>query len=83
MQSLYNKDNYFPNHIWNCDETSIEVGRQFGTQVFAKKGSQQVYSTILKSREWMTINCVINAVGGVPPNFYIFKGERIRKDYIQ
>jgi hypothetical protein len=23
QQSLYNKHNYFPNHIWNCDETGI------------------------------------------------------------
>jgi hypothetical protein len=23
QQSLYSKHNYFPNHIWNCDETGI------------------------------------------------------------
>jgi hypothetical protein len=51
--------------------------------VFAKKGSQQVYNTIPKSREWMIVNYAINAAGGVLPSFYIFKGERIGKDYIQ
>jgi hypothetical protein len=48
--------------------------------VLTKRGSQQVYSTILKSKEWMIINCVINVVGGVLPRFYIFKDERIRED---
>jgi len=66
-----------------CDETGIQVGRQYGTQMLSKRGSQQVYNTIPKSREWKTINYIINVARGVFPNFYIFKGERIRKDYIQ
>jgi len=51
--------------------------------VFAKRGWQQVYNTIPKSKEWMTINYVINVVGGIFFSFYIFKGEKIRNDYIQ
>jgi hypothetical protein len=51
--------------------------------MLAKKGSQQVYITIPKSREWMTINYVVNAVGSILHGFYIFKGERIKEDYIQ
>jgi hypothetical protein len=39
-------------------------------------------NTIPKSREWMIVNCVVNAIGDVFPSFYIFKGERIREDYI-
>jgi hypothetical protein len=31
----------------------------------------------------MTINYVINVVGGIFFSFYIFKGEKIRNDYIQ
>jgi hypothetical protein len=83
LQSLYNKHNYLPDHIWNYDETCIHVNKQFGTWVLAKGGSQQVYSTIPKSREWMIVNCAVNVVGGVPLGFYIFKGQRIKKDYIQ
>jgi len=30
----------------------------------------------------MTINYVINVVGSFPPRFFIFKGERIKDDYI-
>jgi hypothetical protein len=50
--------------------------------MLTKRGSQQVYNTIPKSKEWMIVNCAINAVGNIF-GFYIFKGERIRKDYIQ
>jgi hypothetical protein len=29
LQSLYNKHNYPLDHIWNCDEIGIQVGKQF------------------------------------------------------
>jgi hypothetical protein len=29
LQSLHNKHNYPLDHIWNCDEIGIQVGRQF------------------------------------------------------
>jgi hypothetical protein len=83
LQSLYNKHNYLPDHKWNCDEIGIQAGKQYGARFFAKRRSQRVYNIIPKSREWMTIIYVVNVVGGVLPSFYIFKGERIRKDYIQ
>jgi hypothetical protein len=83
FQSLYNKHNYLPNHIWNCDKIGIQIGRQFGARVLAKRGSQRFYNTIPKLREWMTVNCAINAARGIHPGFYIFKCERIREDYIQ
>jgi hypothetical protein len=51
--------------------------------MLAKKGSQQVYNIIPKSREWMTANCAVNATRGILLGFYIFKGERIKEDYIQ
>jgi wobble nucleotide-excising tRNase len=42
----------------------------------------QVYNTILKSKEWMIVNCVVNAIRTTLPGFYKFKGERIRDYYI-
>ncbi len=42
-----------------------------------------MYNTIPKSRELLIINCVINAARTTLPWFYIFKGKRIRSDYIQ
>jgi hypothetical protein len=47
----------------------------------ARRGSNVIYNTIPKSREWLIVNCVINAVGGILLSFYIFKGERLRDDY--
>jgi hypothetical protein len=41
-----------------------------------------VYNTISKSREWLTINCVVNVVGTSFPGFYIFRVERIGDDYL-
>jgi hypothetical protein len=42
-----------------------------------------VYNTISKSKEWLTINCVVNVAGTTLPRFYIFRGERIHDDYTQ
>jgi hypothetical protein len=41
-----------------------------------------MYSTILKSRGWLTINYVVNATGGSILGFYIFRDERIKGDHI-
>ncbi len=49
----------------------------------ARRGSNVVYSTISKSQEWLTINCVVNVARDVLPGFYIFKGESLRDDYIK
>jgi len=42
-----------------------------------------LYNIILKSKEWLTINCVVNATRTTLPRFYIFRKERICDDYIQ
>jgi len=49
-------------------------------KALTKHGSQQVYNTIPKSREGFTMNCVINVAKRFLPPFYIFKGEKLRKD---
>jgi hypothetical protein len=43
--------------------------------VLAKRGMNIVYNIIPKSRECLTINCVMNAARDILPGFYIFKGE--------
>jgi hypothetical protein len=57
---LYNKHNYVVDHIWNFDEIGIQVGRQLGARVLAKRSSQQVYNIIPKYREWLIVNYVVN-----------------------
>jgi hypothetical protein len=49
----------------------------------ARKGSNVVYNTIPKYREWLTINCVMNVAKGVLLRFYIFKGEELQDDDIK
>jgi hypothetical protein len=48
-------------HIWNFNEIGMQARRQLGARVLAKRGSHQVYNTIPKSKEWLTIDCVVNA----------------------
>jgi hypothetical protein len=49
----------------------------------ARKGSNAIYNSIPKSWEWLIVNCVVNAAKSVIPGFYIFKGEKLRDDYIR
>jgi hypothetical protein len=49
-------------------------------RVFAKRGSNQVYNTIPKSRECLMVNYVINARGNCLLGFNIFRGEQIMDD---
>ncbi len=35
-----------------------------------------MYNSIPKSREWLIVNCVVNAVGTTLLGFYIFRGEK-------
>jgi hypothetical protein len=46
------------------------------------KGSNAIYNTIPKFQEWLIVNYVIKDAKGVLHGFYIFKGERLRDDYI-
>ncbi len=45
-----------------------------------KQGSQQVYNTLHKCREWLIPNCVVNTIGRVLSIFYIFKGRDLHDD---
>jgi len=49
----------------------------------ATRRCNAIYNIIPKSWEWLTINYEINVVGGVLPNSYIFKGEKLKDDYIK
>jgi hypothetical protein len=51
--------------------------------VLAKNGTRTVYTLVPDKREWVTVLCAINAVGETILNFYIFKGKRRSRDYIQ
>jgi hypothetical protein len=50
--------------------------------MLTKIGSQQVYNTIPKSKDWLIITYAINDAWGFLLRFDIFKGERIKDDFI-
>jgi hypothetical protein len=39
LQTLFNQNNYKLDHIWNLDETCMQVTQQVGARVLAKRGS--------------------------------------------
>ncbi|GLJ31873.1 hypothetical protein SUGI_0641340 [Cryptomeria japonica] len=82
LDKLYNASEYGPTKIWNCDETGVQAGRNYGMRVIAKLGSRSVPQILSKSREWITILCCVNAAGHSIPGFYLFKAKRQLKNYI-
>jgi hypothetical protein len=47
-----------------------------------KQSSCDVYNTIPKSREWLIVNCIINATRFTLLVFYIFKRSKMQENYI-
>jgi hypothetical protein len=66
---------YEASHIWNCDESGAQAGRNGGGRVLAKTGMRSVHSVIPKEREWLSVLVCINAAGYHIPSFYIFRGK--------
>ena len=50
--------------------------------MWAKRGSKSIHSMVPNEHEWLTVLTYINTVGQSIPGFYIFKGKRIRPNYI-
>ena len=82
LQDLYDTHGYTPDRIWNCDESGAQAGRNGGGLVWAKKGCKSVHSLIPNNREWLTVLSCISASGDHIPGFYIFKGKRLKENYI-
>ena len=84
LHSLYDLYKYGPERIWNHDESGAQVGKNGGgTLVFAKHGSRAVLSIIRDKREWLIVLACVNASREYIPNFYIFKGKLMRRNYIE
>ena len=82
LEQLYNAHNYPPSHIWNCDESGVQVERSRGATILAKRGSKSVHSVEPDQREHLSVLSCINVGGGSIPNFYILKGTYFLQDYI-
>jgi hypothetical protein len=57
--------------------------QQFGAQVLARWGSYDVYNTIPKFQEWLTMNYVVNVARVTLLAFYIFTSEKMWKDHLK
>ena len=82
LEDLYAKYQYPPEHIWNCNESGAQAGRNGGGWVWAKRGFRSVHTVVPNDHEWLTVLTCVNAAGWSIPGFYIFKGKRIRRNYI-
>ena len=82
LSVVYEKHAYNLDHIWNCDETGLQAGRNCGMQVIAKRRSINVPKILSKRKEWITIMCCVNEIGASIPRFYLFKGMSQLKNYI-
>ena len=82
LEFLYSSYKYPPAHIWNCDESGVQVGHSGGGTVFAKRGSRSVHSIELNQKEHLSVLSCVNADGGSISNFYILKGSYFLADYI-
>jgi hypothetical protein len=83
LEQLYAQHGYTPDHIWNSDETGAQAGKSGRGRVFAHRGAKNVHSVIPNEREWLSVLSCINAAGEKVPNFYIFKGMRMRRNFIE
>ncbi|XP_059071395.1 MFS-type transporter clz9-like [Cryptomeria japonica] len=79
---MYNLNHYSSSQNWNCDETGVQAGRNYGMRVIAKLGQRCVPHLIYKSREWITILACVSACGFRIPGFYLFKYKRHIRNYI-
>ena len=82
LEELYEKYQYPLEHIWNCDESGAQAGQNGGRRVWAKRGSRFVHTVVSNDHEWLTVLTYVNAAGQSISGFYIFKGKRIRRNYI-
>ena len=61
----------------------MQAGRNGGAHVIARRGARNVHSIVPNKRKWLFVLVCINAAGASIPSFYIFRGKRFRKNYIQ
>ena len=80
LEELYTTFQYPPSHIWNCDKSGVQAGRNGGVTMLAKPGSRAVHSIEPDQREHLSVLSCINAGGGCIPNFYILKGTYFLED---
>jgi hypothetical protein len=83
LQTLYTLYKYTPDRIWNCDESGAQARKNGEGVVIVRTGARRVHSIVPNQWEWLSMLVCINAIGKTIPSFYIFRGKRFGKDYIE
>ena len=83
LLQLYNTHSYTPSYIWNVDESGCNASNSSLRKVLARKDTRHVHTHIPNKREWLSVLTSINAARWSLLHFFIFKGKRRLKDYIQ
>lgn len=83
LMLLYEAQNYGPHQVWNYNETGVQASRNGGGLVLAKTGSRNVHIVMPDEREWLSVFVCMNAARYSIPNFYIFKGKRFCRNFIE
>ena len=83
LSAIYTQHKYQPSIIWNIDESGVQADRNGHIRVFASRGTRNMQCVVSNEREHLTILSAISASGVSIPNYYIFKGKRASKTYIQ
>jgi len=61
----------------------VQAGRNGGAHVLPRQETRSVHSVVPDKREWMLVLVCINAAGVAIPSYYIFRGKRIRQNYVE
>ncbi|KAJ4933867.1 hypothetical protein JOQ06_006676 [Pogonophryne albipinna] len=70
-----------PGHIWNCDETGLQ-DHFLSTRVVAEVGAPCFEVTGGEKGQTTTCLACINAAGGYGPTMIIFKGKRMKAEWL-
>lgn len=80
LKSLYERYNFPPDRVYNCDETGVTTVHK-PPKVIAAKGKKQVGQATSGERgELVTVLFIINAIGNTIPPVFVFPRVKF-KDY--
>jgi hypothetical protein len=73
IKILYVAHAYVPNHIWNCDKSRAQVGRNGGGKlIFATNGSRSVHYFILDRWKWLNVLSYVKCCRRIHTSFLYF-----------
>jgi hypothetical protein len=82
LKELYKKHEYVPSHVWNCDASGALARCIGGGRVLAKRNVKNVHTVIPNAREWLFVLLFVNASHTHILNLYIFKGKKMRRNFM-